>query len=544
MSRVARRVIRSFALVGLASAVASCEACGGVATIEPEPQAAASPRIEGTITFGARRSTRDGLTADEVAMPARLVDLTLIDEENQPIGGARTDATGHFSIAAAPGAASIGVTARIRVGPMDIATSPVPDGETSYAAVVSLEQLARDGGRIHFADTEGDMAGALHIIDTLLRGSRALERWTGRGLPPVFAYWGRGVTVEWSFFRGEVPPGSGRFCLELLGGPLGEQHTTDTDEHDEGIILHELGHFVMNRLAGDSSIGGRHPPGALVDPGVAWEEGRATWFAMAVLAEEEPSREPLYQDTLGIVPTGSTRIDEDVEHPSLPRGFGSERSVAGVLWDLTDGDVAHARSADAVDRDADGLALGAARVLAAMSSAYEEPGAFVALPGFLRHLVRTDAASEESVRAMLAAGGEDPALLPPSEDAVPWPIALPLGVSVAGSVDGLSEPSPSGAPAKPDNGIDAVRVHRVVLDRAGTLVVTLRVEGSGAAGDRSDLDLSLWTRRAEPLASAEGPGARHELRRPLEPGAYVVVVRDAGNGNRARFTLEARLEPR
>jgi hypothetical protein len=73
---------------------------------------------------------------------------------------------------------------------------------------------------------------------------------------------------------------------------------------------------------------------------------------------------------------------------------------------------------------------------------------------------------------------------------------------------------------------------------------TVRVEGSGAAGDRSDLDLSLWTRRAEPLASAEGPGARHELRRPLEPGAYVVVVRDAGNGNRARFTLEARLEPR
>jgi hypothetical protein len=535
--------IGSAALLGVALALASCEACGGVTTLAPSATSAtpAGP-IEGTITFGARRSTHDGLTADETAMPARHIDLTLLDGEGQALAAGQTDEAGHFAFPSAPGAVALGVTARVRLGAMDIASSFDADGATSYAEVVTLEAIAREGGRVHFADTEGEMAGALHIVDTLLRGSRALERWTGRGLPPVFAYWGRGVTVEWSFFRGEVPAGSGRFCLELLGGPLGEQHTTDTDEHDEGIILHELGHFVMNRLAGDSSIGGRHPPGALVDPGVAWEEGRATWFAMAVLAEEEPEREPFYRDTLGIVPTGSTRIDEDVEHPSLPRGLGSERTVAGVLWDLTDGEVADGRAIAATDRDQDGLAIGAARVLAAMSSAYEEPGAFVALPGFLRHLVRTNTASEESLRAMLSASGEDPALLPASDDAVPWPLALPLGSPISGVVDGLTDPSPSGAPARPDNGIDAVRVHRVIVDRPGTLVLTLVIEGSGTASDRTALDLQLWTRRAEPLASADGPGVRHEFRRQVEPGAYVVVVRDAGTGNRARFTLGARLE--
>jgi hypothetical protein len=538
-----RRAIGTAAVLGAAVALASCEACGGVTTLEPSPTTATlSGPVEGTITFGARRSTHDGLTADEVSMPARRVDLSLLDARGQVLAAGQTDEAGRFEFPSTAGAVSIGVTARIRLGPMDIATSREADGATSYAEVVTLEQIARDGGRVHFSDTASEMAGALHIVDTLLRGSRALERWTGRGLPPVFAYWGRGVTVEWSFFRGEVPEGSGRFCLELLGGPLGEQHTTDTDEHDEGIILHELGHFVMNRLAGDSSIGGRHPPGALVDPGVAWEEGRATWFAMAVLAEEEPAREPFYRDTLGIVPTGSTRIDEDVEHPSLPRGLGSERSVAAVLWDLTDGDVADVRATDATDRDADGLAIGAARVLGAMSSAYEEPGSFVALPGFLQHLVRTNTASEASLRAMLSASGEDPSLLPPTDGALPWPLALALDAAVSGEIDGLSDPSPSGAPAKPDNGIDAVRVHRVVIDRAGTLVLRLAIEGAGTATDHTDLDLQLWTRRAEPLASAEGPGARHELRRQVEPGAYVVVVRDAGSGNRARFTIEARLE--
>ncbi len=176
-----------------------------------------------------------------------------------------------------------------------------------------------------------------------------------------------------------------------------------------------------------------------------------------------------------------------------------------------------------------------------MSAAYDEPGSFVALPGFLRRLVRTGVVPEAQLRAMLTASGESDALLPAS-DALPWPIELAPGTTVSGSIDGLSDPSPSGAPAKPDNGVDAVRVHRVLVPRAGTLIVALDIEGTGAPSDHTDLDLQLWTRRAESLATADGPGARHELRRSVEPGAYVVIVRDAGNGNRASYRLTATLE--
>ena len=150
--------------------------------------------------------------------------------------------------------------------------------------------------------------------------------------------------------------------------------------------------------------------------------------------------------------------------------------------------------------------------------------------------------TEEALRAMLQTTGEDDVLLPSSAEAAPWPLALGLGAPVSGTVDGLSDPSPSGAPPRPDNGIDAIRVHRVTLPRAGTLVLTLRIQGRGDGADHTDLDLQLWSRRAEGMATADGPGATHELRRELEAGTYVVVVRDAGSGNRADYTLEARLD--
>jgi hypothetical protein len=516
-------------LLGVSLGSACC-----ISVSDPAP-AEVSERLTGVVTFGVREAGEIGLSAQERPRPARFVDVTLLEASGRPLLTVPSGPDGRFTLPMLPGAAAVAVTARVRRGALDLACAPDPRGETSHSAVTPLEDVRARGGAIHFADTEGPMAGALHIVDVLARGSTALERWTGRGLPPVFAYWGRGVTTEWSYFRGEVPEGSGRFCLELLGGPLGEQARTDTDEHDEGIILHELGHFVMNRLAGDSSIGGRHPPGALVDPGVAWEEGRATWLAMALLAAEEPAREPWYRDTVGIVPTGSTRIDEDVEHPSAPRGLGSERTVAAVLWDLTDG------GEGPVDRDDDGVAIGAPAVLAAMQRAHEEPGAFVALPSFLRFLVRTGVVEEAALRRMLEVNGEDVGLLP-ADDRSLWPIDLVLGETSEGLVDGLSDPSPSGAPARPDNGIDAVRVYRLRLERAGTLVVALAIDGAGTATDRTDLDLQLWSLRARPTASAAGPGATHTLRRVVEPGWTIVVVRDAGTGNRARFRLTATLE--
>ncbi len=49
--------------------------------------------------------------------------------------------------------------------------------------------------------------------------------------------------------------------------------------------------------------------------------------------------------------------------------------------------------------------------------------------------------------------------------------------------------------------------------------------------------------RGEILASARGTAPRETLSRLLQPGWYIVYVRDGGDGNRANFELTVRTRP-
>ncbi len=510
----------------IAAALLLTASCGGATPAPEEPPRPASVHVSGHVVFGARTPTATGLTASETPRPARYVELRLVDDAGSTVTTSRTDGQGAFEIEGA--GTSIDVVAHAEHAGLSIETTHDQGGRDVHTLRVPVTGAAMEIG-IRDADTE--MAGALHIVDTLLGGLESVQRWTGVTLPSVYVYWGRGTTTDWSYYRGEMPAGSGRFCLELLGGQPGQQASTDTDEHDEAIILHELGHFVMDRISGDSSIGGMHPRGSLVDPGLAWEEGRATWFATAVLGL------PFYRDTIGIQGSGTTRVDENLETPQPPRGLGSETSVAGVLWDLSDGD-----GTGLLDGDADGVAIGPAAVLSAMRDQAAEPGAFASIGSFLRFLVRAGAADAGSVGAMLARTGEPADLLPP-DDVSTWPIDVAIGASAHGLVDGWTDPAPSGGAARPENGFDAVRAFRVHVPERGMLDVQMVIDGTGTASDRSDLDLELRDLRAHVLDRTVGAAQRQAVVDLVEPGDYLAYVRDAGSGNRARFEIHVGLTP-
>lgn len=50
----------------------------------------------------------------------------------------------------------------------------------------------------------------------------------------------------------------------------------DTDEFDTHVIAHEWGHFYQANISRSDSTGGRHGPGDVLDPRLAFGEGWAT----------------------------------------------------------------------------------------------------------------------------------------------------------------------------------------------------------------------------------------------------------------------------
>jgi hypothetical protein len=519
---------RGLAILALAPLLLSCGA--GIAHAPIAAPNLPPVPVRGSVAFEARAPTSMGASAACELRPARFVTIAAVDGEGNTLAQGHTDASGLFAMDVPSTTVFLEVRATSRARGLDIGVTRDAGGDRPHVVQLALAEQTMPIDVVA-RDVEGSLAGALHLLDTMERGLDAVRTWTGRSLPPLYAYWDRGVTTEWSYYRGERPEGSGRFCVELLGGDPGAQDTTDTDEHDEAIVLHELGHFVMDRLTGDSSLGGQHPRGYLIDPGLAWEEGRATWFATAVLGA------PPYRDTIGIEPRGRLRVDESLETPQAPRGIGSETSVAGVLWDLSDGE-----GTGLPDTDADGIALGPARVLTAMIELAGTEGAFPSLPTFLRHLVATGRIADGELRAMLASTGEPEAVLP-AGDVAPWPRDLPIDGVVSGKIDGLSQPAPSGGANRPDTGFDAVHAFRVRVARRGMIAARIEIEGSGAIADHTDLDLELRDARARVLEAARGTSRSEAVARIVEPGWYVVYVRDGGSGNRADYQLRVTLSP-
>ena len=140
--------------------------------------------------------------------------------------------------------------------------------------------------------------------------------------------------------------------------------------------------------------------------------------------------------------------------------------------------------------------------------------------------------------------------MPPSGES-PWPIALPLGETVHDRIDGQSQPAPSGGANLRVAGFDANRTYRVHVERAGMLVARLAIEGTGRPQD-SNLDLELRDLDADELAASRTQSSEETLAHFVEPGWYIVKVRDGGGGqpeegqplrgNRAAYALSVVIE--
>lgn len=219
------------------------------------------------------------------------------------------------------------------------------------------------------------VGGVFNILDNMAKGYKSIWELSGKQmgqLPPL--------TIKWkSQQQFQIKLGTfgsfydSRFNLISVNG--GDAYDSgDHDEYDDDIILHEFGHYAVDKIWHDDSPGGQHfINGFKQDMRLAWSEGWASFFSSAI------RNNPLIVDTVGGDPEadgtgGGALFSYDIETFQFTHLKGevffngkydtSELTISGVLWDIF----------DSVTEDHDNISTGLGLITNAQYFFKEESG--------------------------------------------------------------------------------------------------------------------------------------------------------------------------
>lgn len=284
--------------------------------------------LAGTVTFEDRPVGPEGLGPPTVA-PGRNLRVQALAADGAVLAEGLTDLEGRF-VLAVPGEGPV------RVQVLSAAAAGVLDGavrDRSRAAArygVISEELSKESDswpevELHAtADTAG--GAALHIADTMGVALRGIAAHTDAGAPTLTIRWQAGRAFDCGSCYGgdEVSLGAG---LE------------DTDEFDDAIILHEIGHWFVHRFSADDSPGGTHRD-RQVEPRLAYGEGIAYFFAALLL--DTPLSIDTFADSERVIDLEAVSangvVTDDLRGTTDGTAGGRlrEEVVAGLMWDAYD----------------------------------------------------------------------------------------------------------------------------------------------------------------------------------------------------------------
>ena len=361
-------------------------------------------------------------------------------------------------------------------------------------------------------------AGAFNIFEVILDAIDEVKTLNAGLTPPLITvYWFSGNNSSYTSFN------PANDSIQLIGGRAGLQDSTDTDEFDDAVILHEFGHFLVWHYSRDDNPGGYHG-GEDLDPRLAYAEGLAT-FLSAMLRHL-----PDYVDTYGNADgTTGLFLSENLEDFSLSlslqfyTGIGSEESVEIVLWDFYD-DTSLGEAFDTLSAGAEGMwdALGS---MTSQSITY-----ILDLADVLADLNPPWAAAIEDI---LAAENMD------DLDFFPERLDLSGGVIRTGSVD--STWVYANGQTNLGNGFRSSDFYGFVLTQSGqftaSLTITGPVDGLTLGAQPHDLDLRLYNGAGRIIAASESyTSAVETISANLSPGEYMIEV--AGDFRIASFPFD------
>jgi len=205
---------------------------------------------------------------------------------------------------------------------------------------------------------------------------------------PLDAFWSvnnKKVPDNQNIAIGELTSAFYRSDLDALF--LFGDESTETDEFDDHLVLHEWTHHFDDTISRSDSIGGPHFLGESLDLRLAFGEGFAHALAAIALAE------PQYCDT-GALPSGAGSFGFNTEtNGSGLQGWFNELSVATFIYDLWD---------TGSDGGADDRSIGFKPIYDTMAGPQKETSAFTTLFSFAAEL-RALPSLSESDRAFVDA---------------------------------------------------------------------------------------------------------------------------------------------
>jgi hypothetical protein len=289
-------------------------------------EATSAHSVSGTITWEDREIS-PGMMAPPVAKPARGVMVSVLNDATDEVLAtvstsddgtyvAHYNATGMVRVAAYSRSRSEARPARVR----DTAGYLHAVGGTPFAAGAQPKADVA----VTAASTAG---GAYNALDNAVTAMDWLRAHGVTTISPVFIYWQR-TTASGSYYQ----------------GGNNELHLDGDDGFDDVVALHELGHYMQDEYSDSDNPGGAHD-GSPADPRLAWGEGGATWFAIAI-------RQKAYYMDYSNGGGWSVELEDRVHKASLTSAMSqniSEWMVAEVMWDMTDGAAGDADSVDGSD---------------------------------------------------------------------------------------------------------------------------------------------------------------------------------------------------
>ncbi|MBI2943720.1 MAG: hypothetical protein HYY25_05930, partial [Candidatus Wallbacteria bacterium] len=275
--------------------------------------------ISGTTRYEDRPVTNSGFGTSQF-LPCRFNQVEIVLSDATVLGSGSTDESGNYSVTVPDRGTQtlfLRVYASQLTGNFRLVVANNNTAQATHTARSQNQSVNTNlASTIDIDIPVASAAGAFNIFDQGVKCQQLIRTLTGQVPPRLTFFWEVGST-NGTFFQPSLN------AIFLLGA------SSDTDEYDDDVIIHETGHYVQANFSRDDSPGGQHAQSdEHQDLRVAWSEGSAYWWSGAVQGKAEQ------RDI-----TGSGVSFFEMETPSnsaLATGPDTETSVESILWDLFD----------------------------------------------------------------------------------------------------------------------------------------------------------------------------------------------------------------